>query len=111
MFQKTIDVLKIDIEYSEWESFKAALQEGAFNRVKQFVFEIHTPEVSIDSRTRSSTKDDFFNMYDLLYQIEKLGFRKFYNHFNPYGRYTSPRTGKERSCCYEMYYVNINYLR
>ena len=40
-FQKTIDVLKFDIEYSEWGALEAMKREGCLKHVRQMVFEIH----------------------------------------------------------------------
>ena len=47
----------------------------------------------------------------ILQAIEDLGFRKFSSHQNPWGRYTSVFTGLSRSCCMEIVYVNMNFLR
>ena len=103
-----IDFLKIDIEYNEWTSFKTILTEKALNNVKQLAFEIHTAEVAMIHR--ASTKEDFVNWYHILLGIEKQGFRRYQFHYNPFGRYDSVRSGRERTCCYELYYVNVKYL-
>ena len=82
--------------------------EGVLRNVKQLMFELHTPEVSMVGLP--SKRQDFKNMADILQQIEALGFRKFRSHTNPNGLFMSPVTGRVRSCCYELYYVNVNFI-
>lgn len=41
LFQEIIDILKVDIEGSEWETFDQMLKTGSFRRVKQLQVEIH----------------------------------------------------------------------
>ena len=43
---KALDVLKIDIEYNEWSCFRTMINEGALDRVRQLVFEIHVNELN-----------------------------------------------------------------
>ena len=40
-FQMTIDVLKFDIEFSEWGAIEAMRREGCLKNVRQMAFEIH----------------------------------------------------------------------
>ena len=80
---------------------------GSLDDVKQLVFEAHTHEMY----NEISTVRDFELMYNLLLDLEELGFKKFRHHENPWGKYTSVRTGKQRSCCHELSYANINFLR
>merc|ERR1719277_910277 len=77
----TIDVLKIDIEFNEWPCFKTMIKEGTLKRVKQLLFELHTPEVL----ARPSRVTDFSMIYSILHHIEDLGFRRFRYHANPTG--------------------------
>ena len=105
-FQKIIDYLKIDIEYNEWDTFKAIFEEGALKNVKQFGFETHTHEV----QGQTTTVDNFVMYWSLLDKLEQAGFRRWYWHFNHFGKYTSKRTGRGRTCCYEMVYININFI-
>ena len=107
--QTPIDIVKLDIEHNEWDCFHTMLKEGVLRHVKQLIFEMHTPEVY--SVRRPSTKEDFIRMAAILRGLEEQGFRRYHFHYNPFGMYTSIRTGKSRTCCYELYYVNVNYLR
>ena len=108
IFQKTIDMLKIDIEYNEWDSFKAMFKEDALKNVKQFAFEIHTHELS---GGRPTTVGEFVQYFNTLKTLENLGFLKWRNHFNHFGVYTSVRTQERRTCCYELNYINSQYLQ
>ena len=108
-FQRDIDVLKLDIEFSEWGSLKTMFKEGVLQYVKQLVLEIHTKEMFLVNE--ESTREDFYDMYSVLLMLEKLGFRRFKVHYNHTGQYISMRSGKHRTCCYEMSYINLNYIK
>ena len=99
----------MDIEYSEWDSLATALNENILHRVKHFGIETHTKEKILNNQT-THTKD-FAYFLSILKGIEQLGFRKFSTHFNTYGRYASDRTGLRRTCCMELVYLNINFLK
>ena len=103
-----IDVLKIDIDYAEWTCLRQMLSDGALLRVKQLIVEIHTSEVS--TVRRPTSRQEFVDMYQTLAALERAGFRRYHYHYNPLGTYTSVRTGKTRTCCYELNYINIHFL-
>ena len=111
VFQKIIDYMKIDIEYSEWKSFEAIFFEKSLKNVKQLAFEIHTPEVVVNGANRPSKKEDFSHMYDILLKLEKEGFRRYHSHANPMGMYTSTRTGLARTCCHEIFYIYLKFMK
>ena len=98
-----IDVLKFDIEGSEWERLRVMAVDGSLANVKQLMLEFHTPEVT-------ASKSDFVEMHGLLSSLEKSGFRRYHQHQNPNCIYTSTRTGKQYAHCYELYYINTRYL-
>ena len=104
-FQKTIDILKVDVEYNEWGALKKMLEEKALDRVKQFVFEIHTSEVL----KRKSSLDDLVRYSFVLHQLELLGFRKWHWHLNKFGQFRG-RNFSKMSCCYELSYINSKYF-
>ena len=106
-FQKIIDYLKIDIEYNEWDTFKVMLEDGTLKNVKQFGFETHTQEV----KRRTTNVDNFVMYWSLLDKLEQAGFRRWYWHLNRFGKYTSKRTGTRRTCCHELVYININFMK
>ena len=99
----------MDIEFNEWKTFDVMLHDGSLNNVKQFVFELHTPRIY--TMRKKTTLKDFDRMATLLYDLETLGFRKYRYHSNPFGKYTPSYTNKTRTCCYEVSYININFLQ
>ena len=106
--QTSIDVLKVDIDYAEWSCLHQMLSDGSLLLVKQLIIEIHTAEVATVGRPTS--RQDFVTMHDSLAALEAAGFRRYQVHYNPLGMYNSVRTGKTRTCCYELSYININFL-
>ncbi|XP_055872914.1 uncharacterized protein LOC106063978 isoform X1 [Biomphalaria glabrata] len=117
---KTIDYVKMDIEYSEWDVLRQVVRDGALKNVKQLAFEIHTPELfriykekgkSFPERLGEKDRADFVVMLETLRSLETLGFRKFNYRLNPFGNYDSPYSSKVRSCCYDLHYINTNFLR
>ncbi|XP_067679062.1 probable methyltransferase-like protein 24 [Haliotis asinina] len=98
--QATIDLLKIDIEASEWFAFPEMLQSGSLKNVKQFCFELHiklgnNPEPDIDKYLRG---------LELLRDFYNAGFRIFHTHKNMDAKYKS-MFGMERTGCHEIYMV------
>ena len=52
---KTIDILKIDIEYSEWDALEHMLKNNSRRHVKQLLFESQTKEMSRNQVTGKKT--------------------------------------------------------
>ena len=46
-FQRTIDVLKIDIEMAEWPVIRDIIVSGEFRYIKMLIIEIHTPQQKV----------------------------------------------------------------
>jgi len=105
-FQKTIDILKLDVEASEWGALENMLQEKMLDRVKQFVFEIHTNELY---QVKSSV-DDLVRYSSILSQLERIGFRKWHWNFNMWGHFPARDGSKHLTCCYELAYINNNFM-
>lgn len=103
---KTIDILKIDVEGSEWGALAKMLEERMLNRVKQLAIEIHTPELY---KVKSSI-DDIIQYSTVLSQLELIGFRKWYWNFNIWGFFPARDGSKYLSCCYELVYINMNFV-
>lgn len=101
-----IDILKIDIEFSEWDSFESMFKEGILKKVKQLMFETHTEEL----QGRTTTKENYVRFLRVWNGIYEAGFRQWKNNWNNFGRYESKNSWKQRTCCFEHYLININYL-
>ena len=114
-----MDYLKIDIEYSEWEALDAAIEEAnrtgvrLLHNVKQFAMEIHTREVQrFDGLPfAASSKDDYLLYRRVFDALQRAGFRRWYLHSNMIGEF-EPKSlgGVPITCCYEMVFLNMNYL-
>ena len=50
-FQRTIDILKIDIEGAEWSSILQMLKSGALDDVKQIAIETHFSQTGYGKKT------------------------------------------------------------
>jgi hypothetical protein len=103
--KKTIDYLKIDVEANEWGALESMIEDGILLNVKQLAVEIHTRELN----NLKSSAADLFRYWTILRQLELIGFRKWYWHFNIWGFYPAQDGSKYLSCCYELVYVNTNY--
>lgn len=112
MLQKVIDYLKFDIEYDEWSVLMALQEEGSLWNVKQIGFEIHTNELfrTAKSPLRATTKQDYIYMYQILQNLERMNFRQFNYRMNPFGMFNSNVTGLSRSCCYDIHFMNMNFV-
>jgi len=105
--QKTIDILKLDVEASEWGALESMLEEKMLDRVKQLAIEIHTNEIY---RIKSSM-ENLVRFSTILHRLEEIGFRKWRWNFNMWGFFPARDGSKYLSCCYEIVYVNINYVK
>ena len=105
MLQKTINLLKMDIEGSEWEVLQSFLSSPeAFDlvtkRVRQIALEIHTGPFQLSNARQQLEKLNGFE--------QKLGFRRWSFNVNPYCEYV--HLGKPRSQCYELVYINKEFI-
>ena len=94
---REIDILKMDVEHSEWSSLTQMLESDTLRYVKQLLVEFH------------SYGRKFLSYLNLLRKLFDFGFRIFWTHKNSYckfqvdwGYYTK---------CTEVYFVNVNYVR
>ena len=101
-----IDYLKMDIEYSEWASLKAMFRQGVLSQVKQLAMEIHLKE----RFSKQSTQSDFIEYWTILEKLNQIGFVRWDSIENPMTSYISSRTRKKRVYCFNMYFININFL-
>ena len=87
---KVIDVLKIDIEDSEWTTLPQMLSSGVLGNVRQLFLEFHW---------RGNR-----NKLIMIRQLYEQGFRIFWTHENP----NCSLQDRERwvTICYEVYFVN-----
>ncbi|XP_071098126.1 probable methyltransferase-like protein 24 [Haliotis cracherodii] len=94
-----IDVLKMDVEGSEWPALPNMISSGELSKVQQFLVEYHG---------HCDTKNDCLNKLNILKDIYDKGFRKFYVHKNHRCGFKNNLFPVIRTGCYEIHYVNIN---
>ncbi|XP_076457052.1 putative methyltransferase-like protein 24 [Babylonia areolata] len=97
----TLDILKMDIEASEWPALQDMIATGEINKVRQLLIEIHFFEL------------EFRKGLTIFQKLEAADFRRFRTHMYPgKGPYNDPDVFPvERRCCYEMGFVNENLAR
>jgi len=107
--QTTIDILKIDIEYSEWDALEAMLAKpSSLANVKQLMIEFHSREIEPDA---TSSRADLARYWYILRGIDHLGFRMWNVWDNPNCHFRSKRTPRMYYYgCFNAYFVNTKYL-
>lgn len=112
--QSVIDYLKFDVEYTEWKILANILSDNSLDNVKQVGFEMHTPEFLAKFKDKNNPKhatvDDYLKMVKLLKGLEKKNFRKFNHRRNPFCEYKVTYADKTYYSCYELHYVNMNFV-
>lgn len=102
------------MEYTEWKILRNIVKDNSLNNVKQVGFEIHTPEFLHKFKKiatpKHATVHDYLEMVNLLKGLEKKNFRKFNHRRNPFCEYNVPSGAKTYSSCYELHYVNMNFV-
>ena len=96
----------MDVEYNEWSALERIISDGLLRYVKQLAVEVHTRELF----NQGSSSSDFYHYYEILRHLELVGFKKWYWHFNTWGFYPNKDGSRYLSCCYELVYINTNYI-
>eukprot|EP01126_Amoeba_proteus_P042445 TRINITY_DN4613_c0_g1_i1.p1 TRINITY_DN4613_c0_g1~~TRINITY_DN4613_c0_g1_i1.p1 ORF type:complete len:340 (+),score=26.61 TRINITY_DN4613_c0_g1_i1:85-1104(+) len=114
-----LEVLKIDVEGSEWVALRNAIRRGVLNNVEQLLFEIHLWPRVTDFGAATFASTSYTNeeaiyphrlrmWYKIFRDLHKIGFRIFETHMNPVStRISLPRIG---FCCFEVSMVNQKYF-
>jgi len=107
MFQRTIDILKIDIECSEWSAFDAILIKPKYlAKVKQLLVEFHPC-----GNRAAITPKKFQSYLRTFREIDRLGFKLWRIWDNYACTFPSRRfRGLWFYGCFNAYYLNVNYL-
>lgn len=104
-----ITILKIDIEYGEWDAIEAMLLSASnvLSRVDQLLFEVH---FWADRRNaeRLTELEEMQRWAKILMALELKGFRNFNVHTNPMSSMvTSGFDLRGSPCCYEVSFVRV----
>ena len=100
-FQRIIDVLKFDVEFSEWSAINTMLTEGSLRNVKQIAMELHAWRESCQS---------YVYFWRLLVGLHNAGFERWtldrITHLNCF-------IVNGLQCCRQanVYFINVNYAR
>ena len=102
--QRVIDILKIDIEHTEWDAFEDALKSNALKNVKQIATELHVWIDQVQTYVRFSR---------IISALENAGFEKWFVRCKPavYNALNQD-TGVMTKYCYQvdMGFINLNFL-
>jgi hypothetical protein len=104
LFQRIIDVLKLDVEGAEFQAFPVIFKDNILSRVKQIAMEIHIPkDVSVSSIQAA---------FAIFRQLEELGFRKWSFRETPYGEspHKSDLLRRWRFLAHDINFINMNFL-
>uniref|UniRef100_A0A2C9JWQ1 Methyltransferase domain-containing protein n=1 Tax=Biomphalaria glabrata TaxID=6526 RepID=A0A2C9JWQ1_BIOGL len=92
----TIDVIKMDIESSEWAALPEMVDSGQLSGVKQLLVEFHL---------QLQTRNYVLPKLRLMQKLEVAGFKRFYVHKNPSCKLKVKGMPMERTKCYEVHYL------
>ena len=107
--QSTIDILKMDIEGSEWDSLAAIVQQpDCLKNVKQLMIEYHTEEIN---PKKQSSRNDLLVYWNIARALDRLGFKLWTFWNNDFCHFFSKRTpGRKYIGCFNAYYLNVNLI-
>ncbi|XP_059176349.1 probable methyltransferase-like protein 24 [Physella acuta] len=91
-----VDLIKMDIEHSEWPSIMEMTSSRALDGVRQFLVEYHM---------KGFSRENLLPRMKAMKAIEAAGFRRFYSHKNVFTKSTVPGFPVQRTTCYELHYL------
>ena len=89
LFQRKIDIVKIDIESDEWICLRHMLADGTLRS--------HVRQLDVEYHIIMTSSNALREYYSTVKWLERQGFRIFHSRRNPYC-----------SECWEMSYINTN---
>ena len=109
LFQKHIEIMKLDIEAGEWTALPEMLKSGTLKGVKQLIMEFHSwvdlPPWNIDHRNRK----DYRQHLNVLRDLYDEGFRIFFfKRFPAKCCFFDDEFGVKRVGCHEIHLMRIN---
>ena len=112
-FQKTLDYVKMDVEFSEWPALYDWLKTGLIKNIRQLAIEVHTPEMDVHFRpdhqcTYSNTETLAF-MLKILLGLQNAGFDVYYFRTNYKTMFRSRLTERTWYCCHNLHFLNRNH--
>ncbi|XP_076055305.1 uncharacterized protein LOC143033706 [Oratosquilla oratoria] len=107
---RTIDILKLDIENMEWNILDRLLRSksSALNRVKQLSVEIHLEALMKRYKDENEAFDAFGKVYGILWRLEEVGFSLVYAALNSISNVTVTLDDERIPVYQEVLYVRTN---
>ncbi|KAK8737758.1 hypothetical protein OTU49_004226 [Cherax quadricarinatus] len=109
LFPRPINILKVDIEDSEWEAFRDIAQDPLFDIVGQVAIEVHALQVAYLYKTPEEKLRALQDRYDVLRMIEARGFRRVLYWDNDQSTFLYDDDGTKLQTVGELLYVNTNW--
>ncbi|ESP02334.1 hypothetical protein LOTGIDRAFT_172214 [Lottia gigantea] len=101
-----LQVLKMDIEAWEWDTFPNLIQTNSISHIKQLFIEFHTDKKCSLSKPGKCSR--YISGLKIFHDLYELGFRIFWTHKNPACLFKSKFTGEELTFCHEIYFVKVS---
>ena len=100
--QKTIDILKIDVEGAEWDSLTEMCNGNVLEKVKILIVEFHICiQDCLDGRHRK--KEQYIHYLSVLKRLYDIGFRVYFFRMWPFCNFVE--MGIARTTCHEVHMV------
>lgn len=115
MFQRLIDLLKVDVESAEWPFLRdvAVNDPSQLSDVRQLLLELHTPRFRPTPLTKSDLVEIIYYVERLLSPSDGAGFIVHRNRQanGCCGRFSDlmPR-GVPEKCCHEVFLLNSRFV-
>jgi hypothetical protein len=110
---RTLDFVKMDVEFSEWPALYDLVTTGLINSIRQLALEVHMPEMdkhhAPDHVCTWSAPETIAFMMRTLIELKNAGFHIFHSRTNHRTQYVSPLTHVERYCCHDIHLVNLKH--
>ena len=101
ILQRRLDILKVDVEGTEFSSLPEMVNTGSIKDVRQLIVEFHVTTKSLDMTRRN----DYISHLTLLRKLYKLGFRIFY--FRMWNDRVFQGGGVKRTPCHEVHFMRL----
>lgn len=99
--QKTIDVVKVDIEESEWQALPQMVKSGTLQFIRQLIIEIH---ISIGPEPM---REKYIRGLLVLKSLYDEGFRIYFTHRNLWCHFLSKFEGIDEVGCHEVSFMKL----
>lgn len=100
--QKTLDIVKVDIEESEWQVIPQMAQSGSLHHIRQLIIELH---IAIGPEPM---REKYIRGLLVLKSLFDQGFRIYFTHRNLWCHFLSKFEGIDEVGCHEVSFIRMN---